>query len=84
MDVLHMDCEKAKVHEEMANVTGEPLLANRLLSSSSRISPRFCCNMIDLSVLLLDCAKEKQSQGSAFLEVAQGCQFHFPTDLCFL
>ena len=63
MDVLHMDCEKAKVREEMANVTGEPLLTSRLLSSFSRISPRFCCNMIDLSVLLLDCAKEKQSQG---------------------
>ena len=63
MDVLHMDCEKAKVHEEMVSVTDEPLLTSRLLSSFSRISPRFCYNMIDLSVLLLDCAKEKQSQG---------------------
>ena len=83
MGALHMDCEKAKVHEEMANVTSEPLLTSHLLSSFLRISPRFCCNMIDLSVLLLDCAKEKQSQGWAFLEVAQGCQFHCPTDLCF-
>ena len=63
MDVLHMDCEKAKVHEEMADVTGEPPLTSHLLNSFSRISPRFCCNMIDLSVLLLDCAKEKQSRG---------------------
>ena len=83
MGVLHMGCEKAKVHEEMADVKGEPLLISRLLSSSSRISLRFCYNMIDLSVLLLDCAKEKQSLGLAFLEVAQGCQFHYPRDLCF-
>ena len=83
MGALRMGCEKAKVHEEMADVTGEPLLTSRLLSSFSRISPRFCYNMIDLSVLLLDCAKEKQSQGWAFLEVAQGCLFHFPTNLCF-
>ena len=74
---------KAKVLEGMVDVTDEPLLINRLLSSFSRISPRFCCNMIDLSVLLLDCAKEKQSQGLAFLEAAQGCQFHYPIDLCF-
>ena len=63
MDALHMGYEKAKVREEMVSVTGEPLLTSRLLSSFSRISPRFCYNMIDLSVLLLDCAKEKQSQG---------------------
>lgn len=63
MGALHMGYEKAKVHEEMVGVTGEPLLTSRLSSSFSRISPRFCCNMIDLSVLLLDCAKEKQSQG---------------------
>ena len=78
-----MGYEKAKVREEMVSVTDEQLLASRLLSSFSRISPIFCCNMIDLSVLLLDYAKVKQSQGWAFLEVAQGCQFHFPTDLCF-
>ena len=83
MDALHMGYERAKVREEMVSVTSEPLLTSRLSSSFSRIFPRFCCNMIDLSVLLLDCAKEKQSQGLAFLEVVQGCQFHFPTDLCF-
>ena len=83
MDALHMGYERAKVREEMVSVTSEPLLTSHLLSSFSRISPRFCCNMIDLSVLLLDCAKEKQFQGLAFLEVAQGCQFHFPIDLCF-
>lgn len=83
MGALHMDCERAKVREVMVSEISAPLLISRLLSSFSRISPRFCCNMIDLSVLLLDCAKEKQSQGLAFLEVAQGCQFRFPTDLCF-
>ena len=83
MGALHMGYERAKVREEMVSVTNEPLLTSRLLSSFSRISLRFCCNMINLSMLLLDCAKEKQSQGLAFLEVAQGCQFRFPTDLCF-
>ena len=63
MGALHMGYERAKVREVMVSEISEPLLINRLLSSFSRISPRFCCNMIDLSVLLLDCAKEKQSQG---------------------